>query len=73
MNITIKLTSTGYYHARGNGPCEFAQWPRNDWDFGGDPRLPKPEDFFPEASLNFRRDLLSKLEQTQENHWVTLP
>ena len=26
MPIRVKRLSTGYWHARGNGPCEWAQW-----------------------------------------------
>jgi len=44
--ITIRLLDSGYWHARGIGPCSWAQWPVNS----------APE-FFPGAGDRFRRAL----------------
>jgi hypothetical protein len=51
--IEIKRLDSGYLHARGNGPCEWAQWPEG--------REPTERDFFPEASESFRRALAVEL------------
>ena len=47
MRIEIKKLDSGYWHARGIGPCNWAQWigPLTD------------DAFFPEASDEFRRAL----------------
>ena len=47
--ITIRRLSTGWWHARGQGPCEWAQWPV------GAPL--RDEHFFAQASERFRREL----------------
>ena len=52
--ITIKLLSSAYYRAQGNGPCEWAQWEKG--------RRLRDSDFFPEASNKFRNQLLRQLE-----------
>jgi hypothetical protein len=51
--ISIKRLTTGYWHARGNGPCEWAQWPVGE-------RL-TDDAFFPEASVGFRRALRRRI------------
>lgn len=51
--IEIKRLASGYLRAQGGGPCEWAQWPED--------RLPAADDFFPEASGNFRDGLLQFL------------
>lgn len=48
--IEVKLLSTGYFRAQGDGPCEWAQWPATRWE-------PRDDEFFPEASPRFRQDL----------------
>lgn len=53
MTIEIKELESGYLFARGNGPCEYAQWPKG--------YFPKHEDFFPQASEKFRLELLQIL------------
>lgn len=63
LGITIYRLSSGYYHARGRGPCEWAQWP--------DDRLPEDGEFFPKASEDFRRTLRSLLEIEQPRWLVT--
>jgi hypothetical protein len=45
--IQIKLLPSGYYHARGEGPCNWAQWPAYE--------SLRAEHFFPQASAGFRR------------------
>lgn len=50
MKIEITVLSSGYYHARGDGPCNWAQWPIHD-------RL-EDHHFFPEAGQRFRRALM---------------
>ena len=52
--ITIKLLPTGVYHARGIGPCNWAQWPRLE--------SLRDEHFFTEACQSFRRELWLELE-----------
>jgi len=52
MKIHIKKLDTGYYHARGDGPCNWAQWPV------GEPL--SDEHFFPEAGEEFRQQLMSE-------------
>lgn len=47
--VVLLLLETGYYHARGVGPCNWAQWP------AGEPV--RDEHFFPEASPGFRQAL----------------
>ncbi len=53
--VGIRLLSTGYFHARGVGPCEWAQWPVGE-------EL-ADEHFFPEASGAFRRELRGAIER----------
>lgn len=52
--IAIKELPSGYLHARGKGPCEWAQWPKD--------RTVEEGDFFPEASEQFRAALRRQLE-----------
>jgi hypothetical protein len=59
MSIKVERLSTGYIRAQGDGPCEWAQWPEHHY--------PQPQDFFPEASATFRRDLISQLERERES------
>jgi len=47
--VEIRRLSSGYWHARGHGPCNWAQWPV------GVPLT--DEHFFPEASRAFRAAL----------------
>jgi len=54
MNITIHMLPSGYWHARGDGPCNWAQWPK--WE-----QLTERH-FFPEAGSDFKQALYS--------HWV---
>jgi len=56
--ITIHELPSGYLHARGGGPCEWAQWPR--WVELRD------EHFFPQASDRFRAALTDHLRATTE-------
>lgn len=51
--IKISELPSGYLHARGRGPCEWAQWPR--WERVCD------ASFFDQASTKFR-DALIRLE-----------
>jgi hypothetical protein len=53
MAIEVKLLPTGYYRAQGQGPCEWAQWPK------GEPL--RDEHFFPEASAKFREGLRKRV------------
>lgn len=53
MNIKIVELSTGFMRAQGDGPCEWAQWPKQDHV--------RDEHFFPESSELFRRALKSKI------------
>lgn len=47
--IVIRELTTGYWHARGNGPCNWAQWPTGT--------VLTDDAFFPEAGLVFRAAL----------------
>ena len=54
--MTIKRLESGYYHIRGNGPCEWAQpptWPCSETVLR--------EHVFPEASERFIRDALTAM------------
>lgn len=53
--MTIKRLESGYLRAQGSGPCEWAQWPEG--------QMPRDADFFPEASEEFRRQLLEFLDR----------
>ena len=65
MAIRIKRLDSGYLRAQGDGPCEWAQWPED--------RLPRYEDFFPEASPVFRTALQQKLEREGQPQGETKP
>lgn len=53
--ITITKLCTGYWHARGVGPTEWAQWPVGE---------PLTDDaFFVQASAAFRRALRDALKE----------
>ena len=57
MRITVKRTPSGWYHVRGQGPCEWAQppeWPCNEEMLR--------EHAFPEASDIFIREALRAAE-----------
>ena len=55
MAIAIKRLPSGYLSAQGDGPCEWAQWHEDE--------PPTDDDFFPEASADFRRALLEQLAE----------
>lgn len=57
MNLVIKQLSSGYWHIRGNGPCEWAQppqWPCDEQTLR--------EHAFQEASESFIRAALGAAE-----------
>ena len=52
QRLTIKKLTSGYWHIRGEGPCNWAQppcWPCSDETLEAS--------FFPEAGEEFRRDV----------------
>jgi len=56
--VTIRRLSSGYYHVRGSGPCEWAQpphWPCSE--------AVLREHAFPEASERFIRTALRSTEE----------
>ena len=58
MMLTIKRLDSGWYHIRGNGPCNWCQpprWPAN--------RQEIEDAMFPEASPEFRREVLRESER----------
>lgn len=52
--VKVKKLSTGYYHIRGNGPCEWAQPPRWPCD-----EATLRAHSFPQASEQFIRAALA--------------
>ena len=52
--VALRRLSTGVWHARGQGPCNWAQW-ADELEDG---------DFFPEASQEFR-DALRQIWETR--------
>jgi hypothetical protein len=63
-DIIVKKLSTGHWRAQGNGPCEWAQWPIG--------RQPREEDCFPEASVQFRNQLLASQEPRDDRTCAAL-
>jgi len=59
--LTIKRLESGYYHIRGQGPCNWCQPPR--W-----PASPEEidESMFPEAGTEFRREVHRESERLLE-------
>lgn len=56
--IVIHELPSGFLHARGGGPCEWAQWPRGE-------EL-RDEHFCAQASERFRVALIDHLRATTE-------
>ena len=59
--ITIRRLPSGYYHVRGNGPCEWAQpqaWPCSEAELWASA--------FPEASDAFIRAALAAMPEAPE-------
>lgn len=64
MKLEVKQLSSGYWHIRGEGPCNFAQVAA--WPCGADVL---EASFFPEAGQEFRREvrwLLERLTEAEE-------
>lgn len=62
MPITITKLSTGYYHVRGDGPCNWAQlphWPATEQEIR--------KHAFPEASETFIREATREAVAVAEN------
>ena len=59
VGIEIKELSSGYLRAQGQGPCEWAQWPKGE--------SLTAAAFFPEASPRFRTDLRAVLGHREES------
>lgn len=49
MKIVVTSLPSKYWHARGDGPCNWAQWPMGE--------ALRDEHFFPEAGKRFRVEL----------------
>jgi hypothetical protein len=60
VKITITALPSGYWHARGTSPCEWAQWPF------GEPLT--DAHFFAQAGEKFRRELQKEIRK-----WATRP
>ena len=60
MTITIQRLSSGYYHIRGEGPCNWAQPPR--WPCSEDVLR---QHAFPEASEPFLRAAVTLSQQAE--------